>query len=63
MQFDEYSPYDVRLPKILPRGQWLTKLIVKHYAEQANHSAGTNFVLSHTTEKYWVIAAREGIPE
>ena len=63
VQFDEYLPYDVRFPKILPRGQRVTKLIVKHYPEQANHSAGTNFVLSHTSEKYLVIAAREGIRE
>ena len=45
LQFAEYLPYDVRFTKVLPRGQWVTKLIVKHYHEQANHSAGTNFVL------------------
>ena len=63
LQFAEYLPYDVRFPKILPRGHWITKLIVKHYHEQANHSAGTNFVLSQMSEKYWVIAAREEIRE
>ena len=45
LQFAEYLPYDVRFPKILPRGLWVTKLVVKHYHEQVNHSAGTNFVL------------------
>ena len=46
LRFAEYLPYDVRFPMIFPRGHWVTKLIVKHYHEQANHSAGTNFVLS-----------------
>ena len=34
--------YDGRSPIILPRGHWVTKLIVKHYHELATHSAGTN---------------------
>ena len=29
-------------PIILPRGHSVTNLIVKHYHELANHSAGTN---------------------
>ena len=61
LQFAEYLPYDVRFPKVLPRGHWVTKLIVKHYHEQANHTAGTNFVLSQVSEKYWIVAAREEI--
>ena len=48
---------------ILPRGHCVTKLIVKHYHEQANHIAGTNFVLSQINKKYWIIAAREEIRE
>ncbi|XP_068712874.1 uncharacterized protein [Montipora foliosa] len=63
LQFAEYLPYDVRFPMILPRGHCVTKLIVKHYHEQANHTAGTNFVLSQINEKYWIIAAREEIRE
>ena len=59
LQFAEYLPYDVRFPMILPRGRCVTKLIVKHYHEQANHTAGTNFVLSQINEKYWFIAAQE----
>ena len=49
LRFAEYLPYDMRFPKILPRGHWVTKLIVKHYHEQANYTAGTNFVLSQVT--------------
>lgn len=63
LQFAEYLPYDVRFPMILPRGHWVTKLIVKHYHEQANHSVGTNCVLSQVSEKYWIVAAREEIRE
>ena len=63
LQFAEYLPYDVRFPMILPRGHCVTKLIVKHYHEQANHTAGTNFVLSQINQKFWIIAAREEIRE
>ena len=52
LQFAEYLPYGVRFPMILPRGHCVTKLIVKHYHEQANHTAGNNFVLSQINEKY-----------
>ena len=56
LQFAEFLPYDVRFLKVLPRGHWVTKLIVKYYHEQANHTSGTNFVLSPVSEKYWIIA-------
>ena len=61
LQFPEYLPYDVQSPLILPRGHWVTKLVVKHYRERANHSGGTNFVLSQISEKYWIPSAREEI--
>lgn len=51
LQFAEYLPYGVRFPKILLRGHWVTKLIIKHYYEQANHSAGTKFLLQHVQTK------------
>ena len=63
LRFAEYLPYDVRFPKILPQGHWVAKLIVKHYHEQANHTAGTNFFLSQVSKKYWIVAAREEIRE
>ena len=31
LKFAEQLPYEVRHPVILPRGHWVTKLIVKHY--------------------------------
>ena len=63
LQFTEYLPYDVQFPMILPRGHCVTKLIVKHYHEQANHTAGSNFVLSQINQKHWTIAARKEIRE
>ena len=51
LQFAEYLPYGVRFPKIMLRGHWVTKLIIKHYYEQANHSAGTKFLLQHVQTK------------
>ena len=61
LKFAEQLPYEVRHPVILSRGHWVTKLIVKHYHERANHSAGVNFILSQINEKYWIITAREEI--
>ena len=63
LRFAECLPYDVRFPIILPRGHWVSKLIVKHYHERANHSAGTNFVLAQISQRYWIVAAREEIRE
>lgn len=63
LRFAECLPYDVRFPIILPRGHWVTKLIVKHYHELANHGAGTNFVLSQISGRFWIVAAREEIRE
>jgi hypothetical protein len=41
----------------------VTKLIVKHFHELSNHTAGTNFVLSQLNQRYWIPAAREEIWE
>ena len=61
LRYTEYLPYDVRFPVILPRGRWVTALIVKYYHELANHAAGTNFVLCQISQRYWIVAAREEI--
>jgi hypothetical protein len=63
LRFAEFLPYDVIFPIILPRGHWVTKLIVKHFHELSNHTAGTNFVLSQLNQRYWIPAAREEIWE
>ena len=61
LRYTEYLPYDVRFPVILPRGHWVTALIVKYYHELANHAAGTNFVLCQISQRYWIVAGREEI--
>ena len=61
LKFAESLPYDVRFPIILPTVQWVTRLIVKHFHEMANHSAGTNFVLSQLSGRFWIVAACEDI--
>lgn len=59
--YAEFLPYDVRYPIILPRKNWVTKLIVKHHHEIGNHIAGTNQTLSSLSSRFWIIAAREEI--
>ena len=61
--YAEFIPYDVRFPIILPRGWWVTKLIVKHYHEIGKHITGTNHTLANISSKFWIIAAREEIRE
>ena len=63
LKYAEYLSFDVRFPIILPRKHWVTKLIVKHYHEAGNHSAGTNQVLSQLSTRFWIISGREEIRE
>ena len=63
LKFANFLPYDTRFPIILPRGHWVTKLIVKNYHERGNHAAGVNFILCKLSERFWIIAAREEIRE
>ena len=61
LTYAEYLPPDTRNPMILPRSHHVTKLIVKHYHNMANHAGGVNFILAQLSQKYWIIAAREEI--
>ena len=63
LKYIEFLPYDVRHPILLPRRNWVTKLIVKHFHEKGNHNSGTNQTLSLLSTKYWIVAAREEIIE
>ena len=63
LKFANFLPYDTRFPIILPRGHWVTKLIVKNYHERGNHAAGVNFIFCQLSEGFWIIAAREEIRE
>ena len=59
--YAEFLPYKVRFPVILPQGNWLTKLIVKHYHKIGQHVLGTNHILANLSNEYWVEAAWEEI--
>ena len=63
LKFADFLQYDTKFPIILPRGHWVTKLIVKNYHERGNHAAGVNFILCQLSERFWIIAAREEIRE
>jgi hypothetical protein len=63
LRFAEFLAYNVRFPIILPRGHWVTKLILKHFHELSNHTADTNFILSQLNQRYWIPATREEILE
>ena len=63
LKFADFLPFDTRFPTILPRGHWVTKLIVKNYHERGNHPAGVDFILCQMSERFWIITAREEIRE
>ena len=59
----EFLPYDMRYPIILPRRNWVTKLIVKEFHERGNHATGTNQTLAALSTRYWLLAGQEEIRE
>ena len=61
LRYAECLPCDTRFPIILPRGHWVTTLIVKHYHEKGYHASGTNQTLADLSSRFWIIAAREEI--
>lgn len=60
LKYAEHMSYEARFPIILPRKSYVTKLIVRYYHENGNHS-GTNQILASLSAQYWIIAAREEI--
>ena len=61
LQYADSLIYEASYPIILPRCHYITKLIVKHYHEKANHAGGVNFILAQLSQRFWIIAARKGI--
>ena len=61
LQFAECLPFSTRHPVVLPRKEWITKLIVKAHHEAGNHMCGTNHTLASLSSRYWVIHGREEI--
>ena len=62
LKYAEFLPYDARFPVILPRDSPVTRLIVRSYHEENNHSAGTNH-LSMLSRRFWGVSGREVIKE
>ena len=61
LRYADVLPYDARHPIILPRKNWVTKLIVKFYHERDHHAGGTNQTLAAISTRFWIISAREEI--
>ena len=57
----EFLTYDVKYPIILPRKEWVTKLIILSYHCTDEHSKGTNQTLAELSEKYIIPQSREEI--
>ena len=59
----DYLPFDVKYPIILPRGNWITKLIVNYYHEKDHHVAGQNQTLAKISWRFWILRGREEVRE
>ncbi|KAK3704312.1 hypothetical protein QZH41_007496 [Actinostola sp. cb2023] len=56
-------PYDAKHPIILPKRNWISRLIVFHVHRNSYHSRGTNCILAELRQKYWVIHGREVVKQ
>lgn len=63
LQYAEQLSFDAKFPIILPRKNWVTKLIVKHHHELGRHICGTNQTLSALSARFWIMCGREEIRE
>ena len=61
LKHGEYLSFEACNPIILPRGDWVAKLIVRFYHEKDGHTSGTNHTLASISKHYWVTQAREEI--
>ena len=59
MENAEYLDYDVKYPTILSRGDWITKLIVRHYHERGHHISEINHTSAQLAQRYWIKRGRE----
>eukprot|EP00117_Sycon_ciliatum_P016956 scpid57961/ scgid16165/ len=50
-----------RCPIILPKGHWVTELIVREAHEESNHAAGVSHTLAMLSRRYWLLGGREDI--
>ena len=61
LKYSEYLPYDARFPIILPRGMWVSKLILRSYHIKDGHAARTNHTLANLSQRFWLMHGREEI--
>ena len=62
LKYADYLPYSAKYPIILPKGCWVTTLIVKHFHEKLGHH-GVNQVLAAISSCYWIMSERKAIKE
>ena len=55
--------YGARFPLILSRDSPVTRLVVRYYHEEGNHSAGAIYSLSMLSRRFWVVSGRKVIKE
>ena len=46
---------------ILPKGHWVTELIVREAHEESSHAAGVTHTLAMLSRRYWLLGRREEI--
>ncbi|XP_071118413.1 uncharacterized protein [Haliotis cracherodii] len=63
LAYAEHLSPESRFPIILPRRNWITRLIVKSYHEEGQHVTGTNQTLAALSAKFWILSGREEIRE
>ena len=63
LEYASYLPDDVKFPIILPRKEWVTKLVVRSYHETNGHVKGVNHLLAEISQRFWIISAREEIKQ
>ncbi|CAC5373897.1 unnamed protein product [Mytilus coruscus] len=63
LEYADFLSFDARYPIILPRKNWVTKLIVKRYHDLGKDVSGTNQTFSALSSRFWIISGREEIRE
>ena len=59
----DYLSFHVKYPIILPRGNWITTLIVNYYHEKDHHVAGQSQTLAKISQRFWILRGREEVRE
>ena len=63
LMYAHILPYNARHPIILPKKNWITKLIVKFYHEKDHHACGKNQTLAAISTRFGIISARKEVRE